>query len=144
MGNPGTGKKTVARLFGEILHEDGFLSKGHFVSVSASDILGEQVGETTVKAQEVCDSARGGVLYLYDASGLEGDYASEALVVLIQFMADNPDSLIILSGSPEQMKRVMDINPGLRRRMGNLFLFRDYTDDELTGIFRNLMEAERP
>jgi hypothetical protein len=142
MGNPGTGKKTVARLFGEILHEDGFLSKGHFVSVSASDILGEQVGETTVKAQKVCDSARGGVLYVYDASGLEGDYASEALVVLIQFMADNPDSLIILSGSPEQMKRVMDINPGLRRRMGNLFLFRDYTDDELTGIFRNLMEAE--
>ena len=145
MGNPGTGKTTVARLFGAILHEDGLLSQGQFVEAKVGDLVGQYIGETRVKAAALCDRAKGGVLFIDEAYGLMSgagahgaDYGQEAIEVLIQFMENNGDSLVILAGYPDEIKRLIDEgNPGFKSRFNKdlgFFYFQDYEPDVLYQI----------
>ena len=152
MGSPGTGKSTVARLFGDILREDGLLPKGHFVKVDVSELIGEYIGSTRPKTRAVCERARGGVLFIDEAYGLmsgdndHGDvnYGSEAIEVLIQFMEDNDDSLVILAGyTDEIMHLINEGNKGFRRRFNNLgfFYFHDYKPDVLFNISMKMINV---
>jgi len=145
MGSPGTGKSTVARLFGRILSEDGLLPVGHFVKVDVSELIGEYIGSTRPKTRAVCERARGGVLFIDEAYGLmsgsnaEGhvDYGKEAIEVLIQFMEDNNDSLVIFAGYTDEITELIDKgNQGFRRRFNDLgfFYFQDYSPDVLYDI----------
>ena len=142
MGNPGTGKTTVARLFGEILNEEGLLSQGQFVDATVGDLVGQYIGETRSKTQAVCDRAKGGVLFIDEAYGLMPigggtvDFRQEAIEVLIQFMEDD-DSLVVFAGYPEETKRLIaEGNPGLKRRFNEIgiFHFEDYAPDSLFNI----------
>ena len=152
MGSPGTGKSTVARLFGDILREDGLLPKGHFVKVSCDELIGQYIGETRPKTRAVCEKARGGVLFIDEAYGLmsgnnsHGDvnYGAEAIEVLIQFMEDNDDSLVILAGYTNDINNLIDNgNPGFRRRFNKLgfFTFHDYSPDVLYRIASKMIKV---
>lgn len=145
MGSPGTGKSTVARLFGKILSEDGLLPIGHFIKTDVSELVGEYVGSTRPKTRAVCERARGGVLFIDEAYGLmsgsngEGhvDYGKEAIEVLIQFMEDNDDSLVIFAGYTDEITELIDKgNQGFRRRFNDLgfFYFNDYSPAVLYDI----------
>lgn len=152
LGSPGTGKSTVARLFGDILREDGLLPKGHFVKVGADELVGQYIGETRPKTRAVCERARGGVLFIDEAYGLmsgknshgDVDYGKEAIEVLIQFMEDNDDSLVILAGYTEEINHLIDEgNKGFRRRFNELgfFNFHDYSPDVLYRISLSLIKV---
>ena len=154
MGNPGTGKTTVARLFGEILKEDGLLEKGHFVKVDVSELIGEYVGSTRPKTRAVCERAKGGVLFIDEAYGLMSghgdhdngiDYGKEAIEVLIQFMEENSDSLVIFAGYTDEIKRLINEgNLGFRSRFNNLglFEFEDYKPDVLFQIAQKMIVVQ--
>ena len=150
MGSPGTGKTTVARLFGDILREEGLLSKGHFVKVDVSELIGEYVGSTRPKTKAVCERAKGGVLFIDEAYGLmsgdnsHGDvnYGAEAIEVLIQFMEDNDDSLVVLAGYTDEINHLINEgNKGFRRRFNELgyFHFNDYEPDVLYNIAQGMI-----
>lgn len=152
MGAPGTGKSTVARLFGDILREDGLLPKGHFVKVSVDELVGEYVGHTRPKTRAVCERARGGVLFIDEAYGLmsgknshgDADFGKEAIEVLIQFMEDNDDSLVILAGYTADIKRLIaEGNDGFERRFNELgfFYFKDYSPEVLFNISMSLIKV---
>lgn len=152
MGSPGTGKTTVARLFGDILREDGLLPKGHFMKVSTDELIGQYVGETRPKTRAVCERARGGVLFIDEAYGLMSgknshggvDYGKEAIEVLIQFMEDNDDSLVILAGYTDDIINLINEgNAGFRRRFNDLgfFDFRDYSPDVLYNISSKMIKV---
>lgn len=152
MGSPGTGKSTVARLFGDILREDGLLPKGHFVKVSTDELIGQYIGETRPKTRAVCERAKGGVLFIDEAYGLmsgknshgDVDYGAEAIEVLIQFMEDNDDSLVILAGYTDEIKNLINEgNKGFRRRFTDLgvFEFRDYSPDVLFNISSRMIKV---
>lgn len=150
MGSPGTGKTTVARLFGEILKDDGLLSKGHFVKVDVSDLVGEYVGSTRPKTKAVCEKALGGVLFIDEAYGLMSDdnehgacYGKEAIEILIQYM-EKKDFIVILAGYTEQINDLINKgNPGFKRRFNQLgfFHFDDYTPDVLMEIARKKIQV---
>ncbi len=150
MGSPGTGKTTVARLFGDILREDGLLSKGHFVKADVSDMIGEYVGSTRPKTRALCERAKGGVLFIDEAYGLiagsndhgDVDYGTEAIEVLIQFMEDSEDSLVILAGYTDEINQLLNKgNTGFRRRFNELgfFYFQDYKPNVLFDIALKMM-----
>ena len=150
MGSPGTGKSTVARLFGDILREEGMLSKGHFVKVDVSELIGEYIGSTRPKTKAVCERAKGGVLFIDEAYGLmsgengHGDtnYGAEAIEVLIQFMEDNDDSLVVLAGYTDEINHLINEgNKGFRRRFNELgfFYFNDYKPEVLYNIAEGMI-----
>lgn len=152
MGNPGTGKTTVARLFGEILKERGILEKGHFVKVDVSELIGEYVGSTRPKTRAVCERAKGGVLFIDEAYGLMSghsdrdsgaDYGKEAIEVLIQFMEEEKNSLVIFAGYTKEIKQLINEgNLGFRSRFNDLglFEFEDYRPDVLFKIAQNMLK----
>lgn len=153
MGSPGTGKSTVARLFGKILSEDGLLPIGHFIKTDVSELVGEYVGSTRPKTRAVCERARGGVLFIDEAYGLMSgnngdgqiDYGKEAIEVLIQFMEDNDDSLVIFAGYTEEITELIDKgNKGFRRRFNDLgfFNFNDYSPEVLYDISINMIPVQ--
>ncbi len=152
MGSPGTGKTTVARLFGDILREDGLLPKGQFIKVTAGDLIAGYVGQTRIKTAKICEQARGGVLFLDEAYGLmsgnndhgDADFGKEAIEVLIQFMEDNDDSLVILAGYTNEINDLIDNgNQGFRRRFNDLglFEFHDYSAEVLYNIAHNMIRV---
>lgn len=145
LGNPGTGKTTVARIFADILREEGVLPTGQLVTCTCGDLIGEYVGSTRPKTQAVCNSARGGVLFVDEAYGLyqsenghgTASFGEEAIEVLIQFMENNNDSLVILAGYKDQMNDMLNNgNAGLQSRIADLgrFNFEDYKPDVLYKI----------
>lgn len=151
MGSPGTGKSTVARIFGDILREDGLLPKGHFIKVSTDELIGQYVGETRPKTRAVCERAKGGVLFIDEAYGLmsgknshgNADFGSESIEVLIQFMEDNDDSLVIFAGYTDEINDLINEgNKGFRRRFNELgfFEFKDYTPDVLYNISSKMIK----
>jgi len=148
VGNPGTGKTTVARLLAEILQERGMLSRGHLVEATVGDLEGQYIGETRIKTQAICDRAAGGVLFIDEAYGLMSgvsahgehvDYGKEAIEVLIQFMESRKDSLVILAGYPGQMENLLlNGNEGLAGRFNgedSFIRMADYQPEALYRIF---------
>jgi AAA+ superfamily predicted ATPase len=140
-GNPGTGKTTVARLFAEMLHEIGFLRRGHTVEVQAGDLLADHVGGTTRKTQETIQKALDGVLFIDEAYQLveegRGGFGAEAVDTLMAALENQRDRLVVIvAGYPGKMVKFLDANPGLRRRFPatNIINFPDFSQSELTEI----------
>lgn len=139
-GNPGTGKTTVALRMAELLYTLGYLRRGHLVSVTRDDLVGEYIGHTAPKTKEVIKRAMGGVLFIDEAYYLykvenERDYGSEAIEILLQVMENNRDDLVvILAGYADKMDRFFSANPGMQSRIAHHITFPDYTIDELEQI----------
>ncbi|KQY25482.1 hypothetical protein ASD16_00355 [Cellulomonas sp. Root485] len=137
LGNPGTGKTTVARLVAGIYRALGLLSKGHLVEVDRSELVAGYLGQTAVKTSEVVATALGGVLFVDEAYGLaEDQYGAEAVNTLVKDMEDHRDDLVVIvAGYPGPMATFLATNPGLESRFSTTVEFDDYTDAELREIF---------
>ncbi|GAB3703784.1 AAA family ATPase [Mariniluteicoccus flavus] len=140
VGNPGTGKTTVARLVAGIYRALGLLSKGQLVEVDRSELVAGYLGQTAMKTAEVVKSAEGGVLFIDEAYALSGDqYGSEAINTLVKEMEDKRDDLVVIvAGYPVPMQVFIAENPGLTSRFRTTIAFDDYTDAELVEIFRGM------
>ena len=141
VGNPGTGKTTVARLVAGIYRALGLLSKGQLVEVDRSELVAGYLGQTALKTAEVCASAIGGVLFIDEAYALSGDqYGEEAINTLVKEMEDNRDDLVVIvAGYPAPMAKFIAENPGLTSRFRTTIGFDDYTDAELVEIFESMV-----
>lgn len=139
-GNPGTGKTTVAMRMAGILHRLGYVRKGHLVSVTRDDLVGQYIGHTAPKTKEVLKRAMGGVLFIDEAYYLyrpenEKDYGQEAIEILLQVMENQRDDLVvILAGYRDRMETFFASNPGFRSRIAHHIDFPDYNDGELLAI----------
>ena len=141
MGNPGTGKTTVARLVGGLYAAIGVLSKGQLIEVDRSGLVAGYVGQTALKTQEVIKSALGGVLFIDEAyslaSGGENDFGREAIETILKAMEDHRDDLIVIvAGYSGPMEKFINSNPGLQSRFNKYFFFPDYNGELLLAMFR--------
>ena len=144
LGNPGTGKTTVARLLAKIYHAMGVLSRGQLVEVDRSGLVAGFVGQTAIKTGEVVQKAIGGVLFIDEAYALASqdnanDFGHEAVEVLLKGMEDHRDDLIVIvAGYTGPMERFIHSNPGLESRFNKYFFFEDYNAGQLMDIFRSM------
>jgi len=144
LGNPGTGKTTVARLLAKIYHAIGVLSKGQLVEVDRSGLVAGFVGQTAIKTGEVIQKALGGVLFIDEAYSLAGqdspnDFGREAIEVLLKGMEDHrKDLIVIVAGYDELMEQFIHANPGLESRFNKYFYFEDYDSPQLLEIFQSM------
>jgi probable Rubsico expression protein CbbX len=147
-GNPGTGKTTVAMRMADILHRLGYSRRGHLVSVTRDDLVGQYIGHTAPKTKDVIKKAMGGVLFIDEAYYLyrpenERDYGQEAIEILLQVMENNRDDLVvILAGYADRMATFFESNPGFRSRITHHIDFPDYSDDELMVIAERILETQ--
>lgn len=147
-GNPGTGKTTVALRMANLLHRLGYIRKGHLVSVTRDDLVGQYIGHTAPKTKEILKKAMGGVLFIDEAYYLyrpdnERDYGQEAIEILLQVMENNRDDLVvILAGYSDRMDRFFESNPGFRSRIAHHIDFPDYANDELLSIAETMLERQ--
>jgi probable Rubsico expression protein CbbX len=145
-GNPGTGKTTVAQRIAEILHRLGFVRKGHLISVTRDDLVGQYIGHTAPKTKEVLKRAMGGVLFIDEAYYLyrpenERDYGQEAIEILLQVMENQRDDLVvILAGYKNRMDTFFRSNPGFSSRIAHHIDFPDYSGAELESIAAGMLE----
>ena len=144
-GNPGTGKTTVALRMAQILHRLGYVRKGHLVSVTRDDLVGQYIGHTAPKTKEVLKKAMGGVLFIDEAYYLyrpenERDYGQEAIEILLQVMENQRDDLVvILAGYRDRMDTFFQSNPGLSSRIAHHIEFPDYSAEELEQIATTML-----
>jgi probable Rubsico expression protein CbbX len=147
-GNPGTGKTTVALRMADILHRLGFVRRGHVISVTRDDLVGQYIGHTAPKTKEILKKAMGGVLFIDEAYYLyrpenERDYGQEAIEILLQVMeAQREDLVVILAGYRDRMERFFQSNPGFRSRIAHHIDFPDYSDPELLAIAELMLAAQ--
>lgn len=141
MGNPGTGKTTVARIISGLYAAIGVLEKGQLIEVDRSGLVAGYVGQTALKTQEVIKSALGGVLFIDEAyslaSGGENDFGREAIETILKAMEDHRDELIVVvAGYDGPMEKFINSNPGLQSRFNKYFYFPDYNGEQLLHIFK--------
>jgi probable Rubsico expression protein CbbX len=147
-GNPGTGKTTVALRIADILHRLGFVRRGHVISVTRDDLVGQYIGHTAPKTKEILKKAMGGVLFIDEAYYLyrpenERDYGQEAIEILLQIMeAQREDLVVVLAGYRDRMERFFQSNPGFRSRIAHHIDFPDYSDDELLAISELMLAGQ--
>ena len=147
-GNPGTGKTTVALRMAQILHRLGYVRKGHVVSVTRDDLVGQYIGHTAPKTKEVLKKAMGGVLFIDEAYYLyrpenERDYGQEAIEILLQVMENQRDDLVvILAGYKDRMDTFFQSNPGMSSRIAHHLDFPDYGVDELRHIAGKMLDSQ--
>ena len=147
-GNPGTGKTTVALRMADILHRLGYVRRGHLVSVTRDDLVGQYIGHTAPKTKEVLKKAMGGVLFIDEAYYLhraenERDYGQEAIEILLQIMENQRDDLVvILAGYEDRMDKFFSTNPGFRSRIAHHIEFPDYSDAELLQIAEMMLAQQ--
>jgi len=147
-GRPGTGKTTVAARISQILHRLGYVRKGHVVTATRDDLVGQYIGHTAPKTREILKKAMGGVLFIDEAYYLyrpenERDYGAEAIEILLQVMENNRDDLVVIfAGYKERMDVFYQSNPGLSSRVANHIDFPDYSASELLAIARLILAEE--
>ena len=140
VGNPGTGKTTVARMVGEIYRSLGLLAKGQLVEVDRSELVAGYLGQTAIKTAETIATAVGGVLFIDEAYALTGDqYGQESVNTLVKEMEDHREELVVIvAGYPDPMVAFIAANPGLSSRFKTVIEFEDYTDEEIVQILHAL------
>jgi hypothetical protein len=146
LGNPGTGKTTVARLMGDLYRSLGVLRKGHVIECDRSKLVGEYIGQTAVKTNAIIDEALDGILFIDEAYSLAGkgerDFGKEAIDTLLKRMEDNRDRLIVIAaGYKNEMEAFVQSNPGLQSRFTNYVEFCDYSCQELCKIFSAIVRS---
>jgi len=147
-GNPGTGKTTVALRMAGILHRLGFVRRGHVISVTRDDLVGQYIGHTAPKTKEILKKAMGGVLFIDEAYYLyrpenERDYGQEAIEILLQIMeSQREDLVVILAGYGDRMEKFFQSNPGFRSRIAHHIDFPDYSDTELLAIAELMLDEQ--
>lgn len=147
-GNPGTGKTTVALRMAGILHRLGFVRRGHVISVTRDDLVGQYIGHTAPKTKEILKKAMGGVLFIDEAYYLyrpenERDYGQESIEILLQVMeSQREDLVVILAGYGDRMERFFQSNPGFRSRIAHHIDFPDYSDAELFAIAELMLREQ--
>jgi probable Rubsico expression protein CbbX len=148
-GSPGTGKTTVALKMADILYKLDYSRKGHLMTVTRDDLVGQYIGHTAPKTKEILKKAMGGVLFIDEAYYLykpdnERDYGSEAIEILLQVMENQRDDLVIIfAGYKDRMDKFYESNPGLASRITNHVHFPDYAPDELRQIGINMIEEQQ-
>lgn len=148
VGNPGTGKTTVARMLAKIYNALGVLSQGQLVEVDRSGLVSGYVGQTAMKTKDVIDSAIDGILFIDEAYTLtanrgENDFGQEAVDTILKAMEDNRDNLIVIvAGYPALMEEFLNSNPGLRSRFNKYILFEDYTPEQEVSILESMAKKQ--
>jgi probable Rubsico expression protein CbbX len=148
-GSPGTGKTTVALRMADILYKLGYCRKGHLLTVTRDDLVGQYIGHTAPKTKEVLKKAMGGILFIDEAYYLykpdnERDYGAEAIEILLQVMENQRDDLVvILAGYKDRMEKFYESNPGLSSRIANHVDFPDYSAEELLTIGKIMLEEQQ-
>jgi SpoVK/Ycf46/Vps4 family AAA+-type ATPase len=147
MGNPGTGKTTVARLLSGIFRALGALSKGQLVEADRSGLVAGYIGQTAIKTAEAVEKAKGGILFvdedysLTPGEGSTNDYGHEAIEIILKAMEDNrEDFVVIVAGYENLMEKFISSNPGLESRFSKYFVFEDYNEEQLHAIFLSMCE----
>ena len=148
-GSPCTGKTAVANRMADILFKLGYIRKGHLITVTRDDLVGQYIGHTAPKTKEVLKRAMGGVLFIDEAYYLykpdnERDYGSEAIEILLQVMENQREDLVVIfAGYKDRMDHFYESNPGLSSRVANHIYFPDYTSEELIQIARLILEEQQ-
>lgn len=143
-GNPGTGKTTVGRIITDIFYNLGYIKQNKLTEVTSKDLIAEYLGQTQGKTFNVVKSALGGVLFIDEAYSItsgKSEYGNECIATLLKMMEDYRDKLIIIfAGYKDEMREFIDANPGLLSRIGYTIQFPNYSLEELTEIFTNLLK----
>lgn len=136
-GPPGTGKSEVARIYGQIMAEEG-ITNGKFVTARKCDLVGEYVGHTAPKVAELFRKADGGILFIDEAGALTSndEFSREAVTELVRFMEERPQTIVIFATYPDTMDMLINLDPGLASRIGKVIQFEPYSDEELIRIFQ--------
>lgn len=148
LGNPGTGKTSVARLLGKILKSMGVLENGHVIEVDRTGLVGQYIGETAIKTDKIISEALGGILFIDEAyslkkSNVSSDFGQEAIDTLLKRMEDHKGKFVVIAaGYPSLMNEFIESNPGLRSRFTHNFTFDDYTPTQLVQIFKLFASKE--
>ena len=148
-GSPGTGKTEVANRMADILYKLGYIRKGHLITVTRDDLVGQYIGHTAPKTKEVLKRAMGGVLFIDEAYYLykpdnERDYGAEAIEILLQVMENQREDLVVIfAGYKDRMDSFYESNPGLSSRVANHIDFPDYTPQELLQIAKLMLEEQQ-
>ena len=148
-GSPGTGKTTVGLKMADILYQLGYIKKGHLLTVTRDDLVGQYIGHTAPKTKEVLKKAMGGVLFIDEAYYLykpdnERDYGQEAIEILLQVMENKRDEVVVvLAGYKEPMDKFFESNPGLSSRIANHIDFPDYSVEELLKISKIMLDEQQ-
>ena len=148
VGNPGTGKTTLARIFAQIFKSLGILEKGHLVECSRKDLVAGYIGQTALKTSEVISQAKGGVLFIDEAYSLTShdtgtDFGKEVVETLLKRMEDERGEFIVIAaGYPDEMKQFLETNPGLKSRFDKSYVFEDYSQIEMMAIALKMIKNE--